>query len=137
MKARTEFVSDRTELLKLEPLTADFAAQAGMGGQDLFALQVVLEELVTNVIDYGGIPAGEPAAVLELETDGGELTIRLDDCGREYNPLLRADPDTSLPAEERQVGGLGVFFCKKLTDEQTYARVGNRNILTLKRRLTA
>ena len=137
MKACAEFVSDRSELLKLEPFIAEFAAQAGMGGQDLFALQVVAEELVTNVIDYGEIPAGEPAAVLELEVDGCELTIRLTDCGREYNPLLRADPDTSLPAEERQIGGLGVFFCKKLTDEQTYARVGARNVLTLKRRLAA
>ena len=89
------------------------------------------------MIDYGEIPAGEPAAMLELEVDGGDLIIRLADCGREYNPLLRADPDTSLPAEQRPVGGLGVFFCKKLTDEQTYARVGARNVLTLKRRLAA
>ena len=43
MKARAEFISDRAELLKLEPFTADFAAQAGLGGQDLFALQVVVE----------------------------------------------------------------------------------------------
>lgn len=135
MRAVAEFVSDRAELMKLEPFTADFAAKAGLGGQDLFALQVVVEELVTNVIDYGEVPAGEPAAKVELEVAGGELVIRLNDNGREYNPLLRADPDTSLPAEQRPVGGLGVFFCKKLTDSQCYERVGGHNILTLKRRL--
>lgn len=133
MKAVAEFMSDRTELTKLEPFTADFAAKAGLGGQDLFALQVVVEELVTNVIDYGEIPAGEAAAKVELEVADGELVIRLTDCGREYNPLLRADPDTSLPADQRPVGGLGVFFCKKLTDEQCYERVGAHNVLTLKR----
>lgn len=137
MKAAADFVADRAELRRLEPFTAEFAAAAGLSDKDLFALQIVVEELVTNVIDYGEVPAGEPAARVELEADGGVLSIVITDRGREYNPLLREDPDTTVPAEERPIGGLGVHFCKKLTDTQNYARVDGRNVLALTKRLTA
>ena len=67
--------------------------------------------------------------------EDGLLTIVLTDRGTEYNPLLRADPDVTLPAEERPIGGLGVHFCKKLTDSQAYRREAGYNVLTLKRTL--
>jgi serine/threonine-protein kinase RsbW len=137
MKAAAEFLSDRSELMKLEGFTADFAAAAGLSDKDLFALQIVVEELVTNVIDYGGVPAGEHAATVELVAEGGVLTMVITDRGREYNPLLREDPDTSLPAEQRPIGGLGVHFCKKLTDTQDYARVDGQNVLTLTKQLAS
>ncbi len=122
--------------MKLESFTADFAAVAGLSDKDLFALQIVVEELVTNVIDYGGVPAGEAAATVDLVAEDGILTMVLTDRGREYNPLLREDPDTTLPAEERPIGGLGVHFCKKLTDTQSYARVDGKNVLTLTKKLS-
>lgn len=137
MKAVAEFVSNRAELTKVEPFTAQFAAAAGLSDKDLFALQIVVEELVTNVIDYGEVPAGRPAARVELEADGGVLTIVITDQGCSYNPLLREDPDTTLPAEERPIGGLGVHFCKKLTDTQVYTRADGRNVLTLTKKLSA
>ena len=61
MKATADFLSDRAELAKIEPFTAEFAAAAGVSDKDLFALQIVVEELVTNVIDYGEVPVGEIA----------------------------------------------------------------------------
>lgn len=137
MKVAADFISDRAELQKLEDFTAGFAAAAGLGGKDLFALQIVVEELVTNVIDYGGVPAGEWAATVELAAENGVLTIAITDGGREYNPLLRADPDTSLPAEERPVGGLGIHFCKKLTETQSYSRADGKNVLVLTKKISA
>jgi anti-sigma regulatory factor (Ser/Thr protein kinase) len=137
MKATAEFLSDRAELMKLEPFTAEFAATAGLSDKDLFALQIVVEELVTNVIDYGQVPAGAHAARVELSDEDGVLTIVITDCGRAYNPLLREDPDTTLPAEERPIGGLGVHFCKKLTDTQEYAHRNGCNVLVLTKKLSA
>lgn len=137
MKASADFISDRAELMKLEPFTAEFAAAAGLSDKDLFALQIVVEELVTNVIDYGGVPAGELAATVELAAEDGVLTMVLTDRGREYNPLLREDPDTTLPAEQRPIGGLGVHFCKKLTDTQGYERRDGKNVLMLTKKLSA
>jgi serine/threonine-protein kinase RsbW len=134
--ATADFVSDRSELGKLEGFTADFAQRARLSGKDLFALQIVVEELVTNVIDYGGVPAGEHAVRVDLSAADGELVIRITDRGAEYNPLLREDPDVTLPAEQRPIGGLGVHFCKKLTDAQTYAWVDGQNVLTLSKNLS-
>ncbi|MFM8657998.1 MAG: ATP-binding protein [Chthoniobacterales bacterium] len=137
MTADADFISDRAELEKLEGFTADFAAKAGLSDKDLFALQIVVEELVTNVIDYGGVPAGEHAVRVDLSTADGELVIAIIDRGREYNPLLRKDPDVTLPAEKRPIGGLGVHFCKKLTDSQEYERRDGCNVLILRKKLSA
>lgn len=137
MKSSADFLSDRAELAGLEAFTAEFASAAGLSDRDLFALQIVVEELVTNVIDYGQVPPGEHAARVDLAVAHGVLTIVVTDRGREYNPLLRAEPDVNLPAEERPIGGLGIHFCKKLTDTQTYARVDGRNVLTLTKKLSA
>jgi len=137
MKASADFLSDRAELAKIEPFTAEFAAAAGLSDKDLFALQIVVEELVTNVVDYGGVQAGEHAARVNLAAENETLTIVITDRGAEYNPLLRKDPDVTLPAEERPIGGLGVHFCKKLTDAQSYARVDGENVLTLTKKLSA
>jgi anti-sigma regulatory factor (Ser/Thr protein kinase) len=137
MTSSADFISDRSELTKLEGFTADFALGAGLSDKDLFALQIIVEELVTNVIDYGGIPAGEHAVRVDLSAEGGYLVIRLDDRGKEYNPLLREEPDVTLPAEQRPIGGLGVHFCKKLTDSQEYERRDGRNVLTLRKKLSS
>jgi anti-sigma regulatory factor (Ser/Thr protein kinase) len=136
MTASADFVSDHSELQKFVGFTADFAARAGLGEKELFALQIIVEELVTNVIDYGGIPAGEPAGRVELSIVDSELRIRITDRGKEYNPLLRQEPDLTVPVEERPIGGLGIHFCRKLTDSQEYERLGDRNALTLKKKLT-
>jgi anti-sigma regulatory factor (Ser/Thr protein kinase) len=137
VNATADFVSDRAELEKLEGFTADFAAKAGLSDKDLFALQIIVEELVTNVIDYGGVPAGEHAVHVDLILEDGEMTICLTDRGKEYNPLLREDPDTTLPAEQRPIGGLGVHFCKKLTDAQDYERRDGCNVLTLRKNISS
>jgi serine/threonine-protein kinase RsbW len=132
-----DFVSDRSELEKLEGFTADFALKAGLSDKDLFALQIIVEELVTNVIDYGGVPAGEHAVRVDLSAQDGELVVHLVDRGKEYNPLLREDPDVTLPAEQRPIGGLGVHFCKKLTEAQEYERRDGCNVLTLTKKLSS
>lgn len=137
MKSTADFISDRSELAKLEEFTAQFAAAAGLSGKDLFALQVVVEELVTNVIEYGEVPVGQHAATVVIEKGADALTITITDCGKAYNPLLREDPDVTLPAEKRPIGGLGVHFCKKLTDSQHYARLDGQNVLTLTRKLNS
>ena len=137
MTAAADFVSDRAELEKLEGFTADFAQKAGLSDKDLFALQIIVEELVTNVIDYGGVPAGEHAVRVELSAQDVELVVHLVDRGKEYNPLLREDPDVTLPAEQRPIGGLGVHFCKKLTEAQEYERRDGCNVLTLRKKLSS
>ena len=63
------------------------------------------------------------------------MTIRFADRGTPYDPLARQDPDLSLPAEEREIGGLGIYMTKKLMDEVRYEYLDGQNILTLKKKL--
>jgi anti-sigma regulatory factor (Ser/Thr protein kinase) len=63
-----------------------------------------------------------------------DIIVEFEDGGAEYSPLLAENPDITLTAEEREIGGLGVFMVKKLMDSVEYRREGNKNILTIKKR---
>ena len=80
-----------------------------------FKLRLSIEEAVDNVVRYaydGGI--GWLEAGIRIEGSDPILTIELRDAGKKFNPLERKDPDISLNAEDRQIGGLGIFLCKIL-----------------------
>lgn len=101
-----------------------------------FKLRLSIEEAVDNVVRYaydGGI------GWLEVGTniDGANpvLTIELRDAGKKFNPLDHEDPDISLNAEERQIGGLGIFLCKKMMDSISYRYEDGNNVLTMTKKL--
>ncbi|MFZ4483861.1 MAG: ATP-binding protein [Chthoniobacterales bacterium] len=72
--------------------------------------------------------------MVTLTADDVELVVVIRDRGQAYNPLLRDEPDVNLPAERRPIGGLGIHFCKKLTNAQDYRREDGWNVLTLRRK---
>ena len=108
MKSSATFVSDRAELARLEPFTADFARAAGLGDRDLFALQVIVEELVTNVIDYGGVPEGELAA-----TTGKILPLDLPVIEQFIPEVAPEVPETAPAAQATIVAQLPVALLAK------------------------
>ena len=81
----------------------------------------------------GGI--GWLEAGTELSNDGLELMIVLRDAGTPFNPLEREDPDVTAAAEDRDIGGLGIFLCKQMMDNIEYRYEDGCNILTMKKRL--
>jgi len=100
----------------------------------LFKIRLSVEETVDNVVNYayeGGI--GWMEAGTELSSDGLVLSIELRDAGTPFNPLDNPDPDTTLGADERQIGGLGIFLCKQMMDEVTYHYIDGCNVLTMKK----
>ncbi len=66
--------------------------------------------------------------------DGTEVILILKDRGVPYDPLAKADPDVSLPADKRKIGGLGIFLVKKTMDSMSYVRKDGYNIVTMKKR---
>lgn len=87
----------------------------------LFKIHLSVEEAVENVVDYayeGGM--GWLEAGTELDTSGLTLTILIKDAGVPFNPLEKEDPDITASAEERKIGGLGIFLCKQMMDEVSY-----------------
>ena len=93
-------------------------------------LDMCSEEIFANITFYAY--SGEDGIIeAELKNSEGNITLEFRDDGTEYNPLERPDPDITLPPEERPIGGLGIFMTKKMTDDISYRRENNRNILTL------
>ena len=123
--------ADLSELDRLPGFLQGFCTEEKMGGELLFQLNLILEELATNVIKYGGVAEKEESCIIELSRNGPILTIRFSDFGAPFNPLDQEEVDPNKSILDRPIGGLGIHFVRKLTDSQTYVREGNRNVLTL------
>ena len=99
-------------------------------------LDVVVEELYVNIASYAYTPATGTATIrLEEEQNPRTVSITLIDSGIPYDPLKKTDPDVTLSAEDRQIGGLGIFMAKKIMDEMRYQRLNGHNILTIRKKL--
>ena len=101
-----------------------------------FKLRLSIEEAVENVVRYaydGGI--GWLEVGTSLDQDSLVLTIELRDAGVPFNPLEKADPDVTLSADERKIGGLGIFLCKKMMDSIEYRYENGNNVLTMTKKV--
>ena len=96
------------------------------------AICVAIEEVFVNV-DHYAYPEGEGDMSLHIGFDGGSraITFRMTDKGVPFDPLKKPDPDITLSAEEREIGGLGIFIAKKTMDSISYAYENGENILTM------
>ncbi len=102
----------------------------------LMQIGVAVEEIFVNLANYAYAPETGSATVrVEVSEDPVAVTITFIDHGTPYDPLARTDPDVTLPAGERDIGGLGVFMTKKLMDDVSYEYREGHNILTLKKNL--
>ena len=99
-------------------------------------IDVAVEEIFVNIANYAYNPEIGKAEI-EVEISGEPITVSITfkDSGVPYNPLEKADPDITLSAEERQIGGLGIFMVKKSMDDIEYSYKDGRNVLTIKKKL--
>ena len=92
-------------------------------------LHIFLDEIASNIVKHSGASGFE--VDIELMQDPAGVKLVFIDDGAPYDPLAHADPDTSLPADERPIGGLGIMMVRKMSDSMSYERVRNRNLLTV------
>ena len=110
--------------------------EAGCPMKAQMQISVAAEEIFVNIASYAYAPGTGMARVeVETEDDPLSVTIVFSDAGKPFDPTRRADPDVTLSAEERDIGGLGIFMTKKIMDEVLYEYREGRNVLTLKKRL--
>ena len=111
------------------------AEAAGIDPSLAMSLNLALEEAVTNVIMYA-YPEGTDGTVdIITEANDGLLTFIIKDSGKAFDPTQKEDADVTLSAEERQIGGLGIFLVKQIMDTVNYQRIDGQNILTLTKKL--
>ena len=99
-------------------------------------IDLALEEMYINIANYAYTPKiGEMELRVAFDEAGRELTMVLIDSGIPYDPLKTAEPDISLPAEKRRIGGLGIFLVRRTMDDVSYVRKDGRNILTIRKKI--
>lgn len=123
--------NDLAEIPRLADAVAAFCAPLDPSPKDLMGLQLVLEELVTNVINHGYADGQPHTFTVSLSLEGRQVTAVIDDDAPAFDPLARAEVDTTLPLDQRPIGGLGVHLVKKLTQRAHYERRNGHNILSV------
>ncbi len=122
--AVTAFVDERLE-------TLDCPMKAQM------QIDVAIDELFSNIARYAYDPSGPATVRVDVDRDPLAVRITFIDHGKPYDPLAKADPDVTLSAEDRPIGGLGIFMVKKTMDDVRYEYKDGQNILTVEKRLEA
>ena len=110
----------------------NFLQQQGLAQPALYAANLAIEELGTNILKYGYDDPGAHEIRLRLEVHATYFLISLEDDGHEFNPLLSPAPDLTLGVEERQPGGLGLALVRQFSDQVDYQRLAGRNRVTIR-----
>lgn len=129
--------NDLTELDRLSEALEGFCEAKGVPTGAAYHLNLVLDELVTNIVSYGyEADAGEREIVIQLQREPEAVAVVVEDDGRAFDPLSAKEPDLDASVEERPIGGLGLHFLRTLMDDLCYRREDGRNRLGFRKPLT-
>ena len=120
------------ELDKLAAFVEEVASELGLEPELEMNLNLALEEVVSNVILYAYPKKEEGSVMIAANGDGKSLVFTITDKGKEFDPTKVEEADITLSAEDRQIGGLGIYIVKNIMNEVTYQRLEGHNVLTLK-----
>jgi anti-sigma regulatory factor (Ser/Thr protein kinase) len=112
-----------------------FAAEHHLPPGVVQAVDLALEEHLTNVLNYGYEDKGVHEIRVRFSIQERSLHVEVEDDARAYNPLERPTVDTSAPLDGRKIGGLGVHLMRHFMDQLDYRYEGNRNILRMTKRI--
>ena len=130
MPATLENLQAATEFINNELNAAGFPDKARR------QVDIVVDEMFANISSYAYKPeTGDITIDFNLEDEGRTAVISFKDQGTPFDPLAEPDPDTTLPADQREIGGLGILLIKKTMDYVSYRRENDTNILTVKKRI--
>ena len=102
----------------------------------MMQIDLAVDEIFANISNYAYNPlVGDAKIVCNVEGDPLRVEISFEDSGVPFDPLKKTDPDVTLSAEERQIGGLGIYLVKKNMDEVEYSYENGKNILTIKKNI--
>ncbi len=125
--------NDLAELARLAGEVESFGERRALDAKTIFNVNLILDELLTNTINYG-YDGGEHWIDVTIDHRGDTLTIALEDDARPFDPLAAREPDLDAALEDRPIGGLGIHLVKTFMDDVRYERVGDRNRMTLRKR---
>jgi sigma-B regulation protein RsbU (phosphoserine phosphatase) len=135
MKKRLVLPNDIETIPQLNEFIDLVAEEVGLDMSLTMSLNLAMEEAVVNVMDYAYPDSQTGNVDIEVTADQEWMTFVITDTGIAFDPTTKEDADTTLSAEERPIGGLGIFLVRQLMDDINYKREGNKNVLTLRKKL--
>ena len=97
-------------------------------------IEIAVDEIVSNIVNYA-YDDGKGSVSIKTESDSDGITITVTDSGIPYNPLEKEDPDITLSADERRIGGYGIFIVKNIMDNVGYDYKDGKNIFTMRKNI--
>jgi len=122
-----------SETASLEPFVEELGTEFKMEKSEVMRLNLALEEVVVNIISYAYPPDTDGEISLVASGTDDCLKLVISDAGRPFDPTKQADPDITLDADDRQIGGLGIYLVRNIVDTMFYERVDRHNVLTLRK----
>lgn len=119
------------ELQTVEKFVENVAEEINLPVNIKYQIDVILDELVTNIISYGYDDKDDHIIKLIITYKDDLMTMELEDDGIHFNPLELPPPDITIPLEERPIGGLGIHIVKNLVRNIDYKRENNKNRLVM------
>ena len=135
MKKEIKIKNQVTELERVNRFIEEIAEEQGLSEELRMNLNLVMEEMVSNVIFYAHPEGTEADIELTAESNGKELTFVLSDQGREFDPTAKIDADPNINPTEREIGGMGIYIVKNIMNKVTYQRLDGKNLLTMKKKI--
>ena len=127
--------NDIAELSKLHAFIEEVGEDLSLTPDVVFNLDLVIEEAVVNIIHYAYPKEEHQYIYLSAHVHEGSIVFVLTDTGKEFDPTLAPEADITLSADEREIGGLGIFLIRQIMNEVRYQRIDGKNILTLEKKL--
>lgn len=131
LRQRLQLVNDKADVSRLSVFVKDFCASLELDRKTAAGVRLALEEMVVNVMNYA-YPAGEKGDILVLaDSDRTEVRFTIEDSGVPFDPTAMMSVDTTLDANSRPIGGLGIHLTREIMDSVSYNRKQGKNVLTL------
>lgn len=124
-----------TELDRLNRELEELGERWDLSPAVILQLNLALDELFTNVVDYGIAPDTSSKVTFTICMSSDKLEITMCDEGKAFDLTVPPDPDLSLPPEDKEIGGLGIFLVRQYTDSIDYRRESGKNIITLTKKI--
>ena len=127
--------NDIAEVSRLATFIEEVGEAFSLTPDVVFNLNLVIEEAVVNVINYAYPKEEHQSIYLSANLHEDSIVFVLTDTGKEFDPTQAPEADITLSAEERPIGGLGIFLIRQIMNEVKYQRIDGKNVLTLEKKL--
>ncbi len=133
---RLEVQATKENLLEVSAFVEGYLEKLDCPMKAMMQISVAVEEIYINIASYAyGDSIGMAEILIDHDQALNSVSITFKDSGVPYDPLAKEDPDITLSAEERAIGGLGIFMVKKSMDDMKYKYEDGKNVLTIVKKL--